>query len=68
MNSGYKNYREQGGVVGRKQGYTKSEDQMKQQYSQEIKLLKKGLSLREVSKLTGHSINTIRKVIRFVNK
>jgi DNA invertase Pin-like site-specific DNA recombinase len=68
ISSGYKNYREQGGVVGRKQGYTKSEDQMKQQYSQEIKLLKKGLSLREVSKLTGHSINTIRKVIRFVNK
>ena len=66
MNSGYKNFREQGGVVGRKPGYTKSEDQMKQQYSQEIKLLRKGLSLREVSKLTGHSINTIRKVIRFV--
>ena len=66
MNSGYKNFREQGGVVGRKQGYTKSEDQMKQQYSQEIKLLRKGLSLREVSKLTGHSVNTIRKVIRFV--
>ena len=59
MNSGYKN-------VGRKQGYTKSEDQMKQQYSQEIKLLRKGLSLREISKLTGHSVNTIRKVVRFV--
>lgn len=66
MNSGYKNFREQGGVVGRKQGYTKSEDQMKQQYSQEIKLLRKGLSLREVSKLTGHSVNTVRKIVRFV--
>ena len=62
MNSGYKNFREQGGVVGRKQGYTKSDDKMKLQYSQEIKLLRKGLSLREVSKLTGHSVNTIRKV------
>ena len=66
MNSGYKNFREQGGVVGRKQGYTKSDEQMKQQYSQEIKLLRKGLSLREVSKLTGHSVNTIRKVSHFV--
>ena len=66
MNSGYKNFREHGGVVGRKQGYTKSDDQMKQQYSQEIKLLRKGLSLREVSKLTRHSVNTIRKVTRFV--
>lgn len=66
MNSGYKNFREQGGVVGRKQGYTKSEDQMRQQYSQEIKLLRKGLSLREVSKLTGHSVNTVRKVAQYV--
>ena len=66
MNSGYKNFRENGGVVGRKQGYTKSDDKMKQQYSQEIKLLRKGLSLREVSKLTGHSVNTIRKVSHFV--
>jgi DNA invertase Pin-like site-specific DNA recombinase len=66
MNSGYKNFREQGGVVGRKQGYTKSDEQMKQQYSQEIKLLKKGLSLRVVSKLTGHSVNTVRKVARYV--
>ena len=66
MNSGYKNFREQGGIVGRKQGYTKSAEQMKQQYSQEIKLLRKGLSLREVSKLTGHSVNTVRKVARYV--
>ena len=66
MNSGYKNYRENGGAVGRKQGYTKSDDQMKSQYSQEIKLLRKGLSLREVSKLTGHSVNTVRKVVHFV--
>lgn len=66
MSSGYKNYREQGGIVGRKQGYIKSDDQMKQQYSQEIKLLRKGLSLREVSKLTGHSVNTVRKVVRYI--
>jgi DNA invertase Pin-like site-specific DNA recombinase len=66
ISSGYKNYREQGGIVGRKQGYTKSDDQMKQQYAQEIKLLRKGLSLREVSKLTGHSVNTIRKVVCYV--
>ena len=39
---------------------------MRQQYSQEIKLLRKGLSLREVSKLTGHSVNTVRKVARYV--
>lgn len=66
MNSGYKNFRDQGGVVGRKRGYTKSDDKMKREYCQEIKLLRKGLSLREVSKLTGHSVNTIRKVSHFV--
>ena len=50
--SGYKNYRENGGKVGRKQGYRKSEV---------FKLLKKGISLRNISKITNVSVNTIRK-------
>ena len=33
----------------------------KEQYTEEIKLLKKGYSLRNISKITGTSINTIRK-------
>ena len=61
VESGYKNYRAAGGKVGRKVGYQKSESMMKEQYTEEIKLLKKGYSLRNIAKITGTSINTIRK-------
>lgn len=61
VESGYNNYRSNGGKVGRKTGYKKAEEAMKAQYIEEIKLLRKGYSLRNISKLTGTSINTIRK-------
>lgn len=61
VESGYKNFRAAGGKVGRKIGYQKSETMMKEQYIEEIKLLKKGYSLRNISKITGTSVNTIRK-------
>ena len=61
VESGYKNFRVNGGKVGRKVGYLKTDEAMKEQYVEEIKLLKKGYSLRNISKLTGTSINTIRK-------
>ena len=66
VESGYKNYRANGGKVGRKTGYRKSEDDMRDQYREEIKLLRKGISLRNISKITGTSINTIRKCQYFV--
>lgn len=59
--SGYKNYRKNGGKVGRKQGYRKSEEAMREEYSEVFKLLKKGISLRNISKITKVSVNTIRK-------
>ena len=62
MDSGYQNYRANGGAVGRKQGYRKSDEAMKNEYAEEIRLLKKGYSLRNVSKLTQTSINTLRKL------
>lgn len=62
VRSGYKNYRAKGGKVGRKPGYRKTDKQMLEQYQGAVKLLKKGRSLREVSKLTETSVNTIRKV------
>ena len=61
VESGYKNYRANGGKVGRKEGYRKSESDMREQYAEEIRLLRKGISLRNISKITGTSINTIRK-------
>lgn len=61
VESGYKNYRANGGRVGRKQGYKKPMEAMKEQYAEEIRLLRKGISLRNISKITGRSVNTIRK-------
>lgn len=62
MESGYRNHIQKGGSVGRKAGYKKSDEAMKEEYKEEIKLLKKKISLRNVSKLTGTSINTLRKL------
>jgi DNA invertase Pin-like site-specific DNA recombinase len=66
VESGYKNYRANGGKVGRKEGYRKSDIDMKEQYAEEIRLLRKGISLRNISKITGTSINTIRKCQNFI--
>lgn len=64
MESGYNHYRANGGKVGRKVGYRKTDQQMKEQYAEELRLLRKGYSLANVSKLTGTAINTLRKVKR----
>lgn len=62
MESGYNNFRINGGVVGRKIGYRKTTEQMREEYVEEIRLLKKGYSLRNIAKITKTSINTLRKV------
>lgn len=61
VESGYNNYRARGGKVGRKIGFHKSNDAMREQYVEEFKLLRKGYSLRNIAKITGTSVNTIRK-------
>jgi len=60
--SGYANYLAAGGRVGRKEGYRKSQEEMKEQYLEEIKLLRKGYSLRNIQKITNTSVNTLRKL------
>ncbi len=62
MESGYNHYRQLGGAVGRKVGYRKSDSQMREQYTKEIQLLRKGLSLRNIQAITSTSINTLRKL------
>ena len=64
--SGYENYRAAGNKVGRKVGYIKSDEAMKEQYMEEMKLLKKGYSLRNVYKITGTSINTLQKIKKLI--
>lgn len=62
MESGYNAYRAKGGEVGRKVGYHKNNEQLKEEYAEELRLLRKGYSLRNVQKITGTSVNTLRKV------
>ena len=62
--SGYQNFLNNGGKGGRKMGFTKSEEAMREEYGEEIRLLKRGYSLRNTSKLTGTSINTLRKLTK----
>lgn len=66
MTSGRDQYiakcREQGIKMGRPASYRKSNEAYKNQYAKELTLLRKGISLRNVSTLTGTSINTLRKV------
>lgn len=59
MESGYNHYRSNGGKVGRKEGYRKSMDDYRSQYAKEISLLKKGISYRNVSAITGTSLSTL---------
>lgn len=67
MESGYNHFRSLGGKVGRKEGYRKSDEDMRAQYGKEITLLRKGLSLRNVQAITGTSLNTLRKVKMLIN-
>lgn len=62
MESGYRNYRKNGGKVGRRTGYRKSDEAMKEQYYQELKLLRKGMSMRNIKAITGTSLNTLQKL------
>ena len=67
MESGYNHFRANGGKVGRRQGFKKSEEDMKEEYAEEIRLLKKGISLRNISKITHTSVNTIRKIKELIS-
>jgi DNA invertase Pin-like site-specific DNA recombinase len=65
--SGYRNYINNGGKVGgkvgRKVGEVESKEKFLEKHKEVVKLLKKGLSLRQISKLTdGTSTTTIMKV------
>lgn len=61
------NCRKSGKKMGRPATYRKSDEAMKTQYTKEISLLRKGLSLRNISAITGTSISTIRKLYKYSN-
>lgn len=66
MASGREQYiakcRRDGVKMGRPASYRKSDNTYKEQYQKEISLLRKGISLRNITAITGTSVNTLRKL------
>jgi DNA invertase Pin-like site-specific DNA recombinase len=62
LNSGRAQYIANGGKLGRKEGYRKPDDQLREEYKNAIALLRKGYSVRAVAKLEGVSPTTIQKI------
>ena len=62
LNSGYKNYRDNGGKVGRKLGSVKSKERIKEEYRGVIRELEKGESIRRTAKLHDVSISTVQRI------
>lgn len=66
MTSGRNQYiahcRENGVKMGRPATYRKPTEAYKEQYMKELGLIRKGVSLRNVEKLTGTSLKTLQKV------
>lgn len=58
--------RETGVKMGRPSSYRKSDEEYKEQYSKEISLLRKGISLRNIYAITRTSVGTLRKLQAFV--
>ena len=72
MQMGYQEYLKkrrqdkEGHPLGRPSSYKKSDTQYREQYAKELSLLRKGISLRNVHKLTGTSIGTLRKLKQYL--
>jgi len=67
--SGYRNYINNGGKVGRKVGEVETREKFLEKHREVVKLLKRGLSLRQISKLTdGTSTTTIMKVKKWLSE
>lgn len=62
LQSGRANYLANGGTVGRKKGSLKSMEQKKEEYKDVISHLKKGISVRNVAKLTNKGVATVQRI------
>lgn len=58
--------RAEGIKMGRPGTYRKSDERMRTQYTKELGLLKKGISLQNISAITGTSVGTIRKLYKYL--
>ena len=62
LQSGRKRYIEKGGRLGRKKGSIKTVNQKREEYREVIEYLKKGYTIRDVAKLCGKGVITVKWV------
>lgn len=66
MKAGYEDYlrrrKENPELRLGRQGYKKDENSYREQYSKELSLMRKGISMRNVRQLTGTSLGTLQKI------
>lgn len=53
-------------MSGRTIGYRKPRENYLKEYQKELRLLANGVSLRDISKITGRSVNTLRKLKQYI--
>jgi DNA invertase Pin-like site-specific DNA recombinase len=70
MKAGYEDYlkrrKENPNLRLGRQGYMKDEKSYREDYPQELTLLRKGISLRNIQKITGTSLGTLQKIKKFL--
>lgn len=68
LNSGKEKYIAEGGKVGRKEGYRKSDEKLQEEYASVIKQPRKGYPIRMIAKNEGVGISTVQRIKkRFVD-
>lgn len=68
LNSGKEKYIAEGGKLGRKVGYKKSDEKLREEYAGVIKGLRKGYPIRLVAKSEGVGVSTVERIKkRFVD-
>ena len=64
LNSGKEKFLAEGGKVGRKEGYRKPDEKLREEYAGVIKQLKKGYPIRMIAKNEGVGISTVQRIKR----
>lgn len=62
LNSGKEKFIAEGGKVGRKEGYRKPDEKLREEYAGVIKQLKKGYPIRMIAKNEGVGISTVQRI------
>ena len=62
LNSGKEKFIAEGGKVGRKEGYQKSDEKLQEEYAGVIKQLRKGYPIRMIAKNEGVGISTVQRM------